>query len=219
MPTAVWFASLPDERKVKAIQGSYLWKLAHDQERLWAKLGPYADHSHDSLKVFRNYRGQDEQGSSLQGSSPQGSSPQGSTYQGTPIDPSVAEMLDQVPDMLMEGFILMASSSLLDTLGVIAKVVRKYVPDVVAEITEEYEKLDLGYRLNSGTSERRLLAGRDRATGPLRFGGGQRRLWDALSAIRGSNPEAAEEIDRAWRMNARAEYLLRETLKATAGDF
>lgn len=200
MPTATWFAALPEDRKTKAIQGSYLWKLAHDDERLWGKLGPYADHSED-LWVVRNYRTDGMNGS---------------TYNGNPIDPTVAQMLDQVPDMLMDGFILTASGALLDSLEVTAKVLRKHAPEVISELTKEHERPE-AYVTDAVT--KRMTAGRDRATGALNAESNRAKLWDALKEVRANDPKAAAEIDRAWRMNARAEYLVRETLKATAGDY
>jgi hypothetical protein len=201
MPTAAWFAALPEDRKTKAIHGSYLWKLAHDEERLWGKLGPYADHS-EGLRVFRNYRTNEMRGS---------------TYNGGPIDLTVAEMLDQVPDMLMDGFVLMASSALLHSHEMIAKVLRKYAPEVIAELTEEYDRFEPYHCVDR--QMKRMLAGRDRATAPLRYEGDRGKLWALLRETREADPEAAAEIDRAWRLNARAEFLLREALKATAGDF
>jgi hypothetical protein len=187
MPTVAWFAALPEDRKAAAIQGSYLWKLTGDQERLWGKLGPHADHS-EGLNVNRDYEG---------------------------LDPTVTELLDRVPDMLMDGFILMASSVLMDSLEVMAQVCRRYAPEILVEVAKEYEQIEPYMR--DGKRKGRL-AGRDRATAPLQYEGDRAKLWDALKEVRANDPKAAAEIDRAWRMNARAEYLVRETLKATAGD-
>ena len=188
MPTAEWFAALPYERKVNAIQGSYLWKLAHDEDRLWDKLSRHADHS-EAHYFNRRY----ELG-----------------------DLTVVQMLDRVPDMLMQGFILMATSALLDSLEVLAQVLRKYVPEVIAEIATKYEQIE-PYIIDRMT--KRMAAGRDRATGALNAENIRAQAWKALQEIREDNPEAAAEIDRAWRMNARAEYMLREILKITAGDY
>jgi len=188
MPTAEWFAALPYERKTNAIQGSYLWKLAHDEDRLWDKLSRYADHS--EVHCFnRRY----ELG-----------------------DLTVVQMLDRVPDMLMQGFILMATSALWDSLEVLAQVLRKFIPEVIAEIATKYEQME---PFITDRMTKKVAAGRDRATGALQGCKFQDQAWEALQDIREDNPEAAAEIDRAWRMNARAAYMLGEILEITAWDY
>ena len=110
----------------------------------------------------------------------------------------------------------MATSALLDSLEVLAQVLRKYVPEVIAEIATKYEQIE-PYIIDRMT--KRMAAGRDRATGALNAENIRAQAWKALQEIREDNPEAAAEIDRAWRMNARAEYMLGEILKITAWDY
>jgi hypothetical protein len=201
MPSASWFAALEEDRKTRAIKGSYLWKLAHDQDKLWDTLGPYADRSED-LMIFRNYLTEGWKGS---------------TSDGQPTDTLIAEMLEQVPDTLIGPFILFALSTHLDSLGEIAKLGRKYAPEVTAEIAKEHTQL--GRYVSGDLQDRRTMAGRDQAIPAAKHDGHLKRLWVALADARMADPKVAGEVDKAWRLNARAKYILGEVLRATAGDY
>ena len=120
--TMKWFAALDDERRSKAIKGTYLWKLTADEELMIKRLGSLAELGEhpNASKVFKKFEDQ----SFLFGS-------------GIKPDPVIDAMVSKVPDIMLEAYLGLTAGYYLVALRELGATLLQYAPKgTIALITE-----------------------------------------------------------------------------------
>ena len=192
-PSLKWFYGLPEDRREKAIKASFMYRLAVDETFQWQKLQPYADHS-EHIHIERH---------------------------SDDVDKTIVEMVDALPDMLLDGYRIIALSGHFVAMKELGKMLGRHSPEetlvILREQQRQHKEIEVYLRDNPKRPTSPKTPDEVIKCHMLNCEFNLRAVWNSLEE---SCPDGVpSEVVKSWRLASRAKFISLEVNKAISREF